>query len=77
MSSLVYACVLAGVATFSDRPCVERPPGPSEQNAIAFANLRETPPRLGVDRGGPPGSWPATPGSTVYLYRHKHGRRGR
>jgi hypothetical protein len=81
MSSLVYACMIAGVATFSDRPCVESPASLSD--AIAFANLRETPPRFPevvstgssfeVTRHG--GHWVRL--GTAVPYVHKHGRRGR
>jgi hypothetical protein len=84
MSSLVYACVIAGVATFSDRPCVERPSPPPVE-----VTLRETPPRFpevvstgssfqatGFDRRGRPvGYWVRL--GTAVPYVHKHGRRGR
>ncbi len=83
MEPIVYACVIVGAATFSDRPCVERPPGLSEQNAIAFANLRETPPRFpeGVSTGSSfhvtrhGGYWVRL--GTAVPYVHKRGRRGR
>jgi len=67
---IVYVCMVAGVAEFRDTPCVERPANPPAQGTIVEY------PRYGVDRGGPPGSWPATAGSTVYRgHRHHHGRR--
>jgi hypothetical protein len=65
---LVYVCLIAGVQTFQDRPCVERPPGPP-----LVGTINEVP-RYGVDRGGPPGSRPATEGSTVYHRWPSHQR---
>jgi hypothetical protein len=80
---IVYACMIAGTLTLADRPCVDRPQGLSEQNAIAFANLQETPPRLPkavsagssfqVTRHG--GYWVRL--GTAVPYVHKRGRRGR
>lgn len=69
---IVYVCLIAGQPEFRDTPCVERPPAA----APAVGTIVEYP-RYGVDRGGPPGSWPATAGSTVYRshHRHHHGRR--
>jgi hypothetical protein len=61
MSSVVYACIIAGVATFSDRPCAVERPSLTTRDALAFADLRELPPRLGVDRGGR--GTPVEPGS--------------
>lgn len=44
---MIYACIVAGVATFSDVPC-DRPAaaGMSLQNAQALAQIQDSPPRL-------------------------------